>query len=108
MDEAILVSIMGLLALSTMVTPAAIFIENRLRLGHPSKLMAVSISPVRAEVSLPPTKQVSVFTVTIARDEKTDLHVSNDGSQLAHDGSGKRGGRSLRLTRPFQRSQQFP
>ena len=43
MDEAILVSIMGLLALSTMVTPAAIFIENRLRLGHPSKLMALSL-----------------------------------------------------------------
>ena len=43
MDEAILVSIMGLLALSTMVTPAAIFIENRLCLGHPSKLMALSL-----------------------------------------------------------------
>ena len=43
MDEAILVSIMGLLALSTMVTPAAIFIENGQCLGHPSKLMALSL-----------------------------------------------------------------
>ena len=123
MDEAILVSIMGLLALSPVVTPAAISIENRLRLGHPSKLMALSlhffcaysahcvcgngtwgVAPgckllhfqcaLLAEVSLPPTKQVSVFTVTIARDEKTDLHVSNDGSQ-------HRKSRSLRLTRPF-------
>lgn len=29
--------------------------------------------------------------------EKTGLHVSNDGSQLANDGSGKRKGRFLRL-----------
>ena len=108
---------------SAAITPTAAFIENRLCLGHPSKLMALSlhcfcaysahcvgggytwgVAPgckllhfqcaLLAEVSLPPTKQVSVFTVTIARDEKTDLHVSNDGSQ-------HRKSRSLRLTRPF-------
>ena len=43
MDEAILVSIMGLLALSPVVTPTAIFIGNRLRLGHPSTLVALSL-----------------------------------------------------------------
>ncbi len=43
MDEAILVSIMGLLALSPVVTFTASFIESRLRLGRPSKFMALGL-----------------------------------------------------------------
>ena len=41
--EGVLVYIMVVLALFPDVTPTATFIENRLLLGHPSKLMALSL-----------------------------------------------------------------
>ena len=42
-------------------------------------------------------EKASTTRVDTMREEKTGLHVSNDGSQLAKGGSEKRKGRSLRL-----------